>query len=200
MPLHRRRLALFAALGTVFAALSSPIAAMAHAELVSSDPQNGATVPAGFTGPIVLTYDEALAEGSHAELMAPDGSRAADAAIDQQAPERLVFALASPLAPGAWTIQWTSVAADRDVERGQVAFTVAAATPSPTAPPTVAPTASPTPPATASAEPSATPPPSAPAPSPTPGPTSTSATDALIPIVAALAVVALAGVLLLRRR
>jgi methionine-rich copper-binding protein CopC len=182
------------------AALANPLAVLAHAELVSSDPQNGATVPAGFAGPIVLTYDEPLAAGSHAELMAPDGSKAADAAIDQGAPERLVFALANPLAPGAWTIQWTSVGADRDIERGQVAFTVTAATPSPTAPPTAAPTASPTPAATASAEPSATPPPSTPAPSPTPSPAPTTNMDALFPIVAALALVAVAGLLLLRRR
>jgi MYXO-CTERM domain-containing protein len=197
----RRRVVLLAALASILVAIACPAPALSHAELVSSDPANGAAVAAGFAGPIVLTYSEGLRSGSHAELLAAGGAKAADATVDAANPTRMVLALAGPLAAGTWTIQWTSVAADRDVERGQVSFTVAAATPSPTAvptlPPTAAPTASARPP---TAVPGASPTAVSPNPSPTPAPAPTSVGEVVVPILAALALVAIAGLLLLRRR
>ena len=103
------------------------------------------------------------------------------------------------LTPGAYTIEWTSVADDGDVERGTLSFTVTEPTPAPATPTPAAPRA------TASTAPSAPPPPSAaatPVPSPSvdpePAPTSSS-TDVLFPIIAALALVGVIGALLLRR-
>jgi methionine-rich copper-binding protein CopC len=198
----RNRFRLLVAIGLVTAALAHPAGIAAHAALVSSEPSSGATVAAPFAGPIILTYSEALRTGSHAELLAPGGAKVADAAIDSANAARLVFTLASPLAPGAYTIQWTSIAQDRDVERGQLAFTVTEPTPAPTLPPTAPPTAPPATAPTATLAPAASP---APATSPTPsstpaGQTPVSTTDVIIPIVAALALVGVAGVLLLRRR
>jgi methionine-rich copper-binding protein CopC len=189
---------LLGALALYLVTLSSPAPARAHAELVSSQPANGATVAAGFAGPLVLTYDEALAQGSHAELINSGGQKILDAAIDPADRRRLVFTLTGPLEPGTFTIQWTSVAADRDVQRGQLGFTVAAPTPSPSAPPTMAPTPSPTAAPTATAIPTATVQPS-PSPTPTPSPAAASAIDVVLPIVAALAFVAIGGLYLLRR-
>jgi methionine-rich copper-binding protein CopC len=202
-----RRAALLAVVAVAAGTLALPAAVIAHAELVSSNPANAATVPGPFAGPIVLTYSEALKSGSHAELLAAGGAKVADAKIDASNTRRMTFTLAAPLDPGAWTVQWTSVAADGDIERGRVTFTVAAPTPSPTAPPTVPPTAAPTIPPTAVPSPS-TPPatlpptlPPSPSPSPTPGTgVPASAADVVIPIVAALALVGAAAWFLLRRR
>jgi methionine-rich copper-binding protein CopC len=199
MPPLSRRATLLGTVAVAVAALLAPAHASAHAELVSSQPANGATVAAGFTGPIVLTYDEALAQGSHAELLNPSGQKVLDAAIDTANRARMVFTPATPLEPGAWTIQWTSIGADRDIARSQLRFTVAAPTAPPTAPPTLAPTAVPTAAPTATAGPSPTPQPS-PSPTASPTPTPTSTFDVVLPIVAALALVGVAAYALLRRR
>jgi methionine-rich copper-binding protein CopC len=200
MPLLRRRVAVLATLGVIVLQLGRPSPTAAHAALVSSDPANRATVPAGFAGPIVLTYSEGLRAGSHAELLSAGGAKSADATIDAANPTRMVFTLASPLEAGPWSIQWTSVAADRDVERGQLSFTVAAATPSPTAPPTQPPTALPTVAPTTTPAPTASPAVPSPAASPSPTPASPSAGDVVVPIAAALALVAIAALFLVRRR
>ena len=200
MPPLRIRFRMLVAIGLVMAALMHPAGIAAHAALTASDPANGASVPGPFAGPIALTYSEALRTGSHAELLAAGGAKVADAAIDSANSARLVFTLATPLSPGSYSIQWTSIAQDRDVERGQLAFTVAAPTPAPTLPPTAPPTAAPTAAPTATAAPTPSPTPS-PSPNPTPAEqTPASTTDAIIPIVVALALVAVAAVLLLRRR
>ena len=108
------------------------------------------------------------------------------------------LALTEGLAPGTYTIRWTSFSTeDNEQARGTTTFTVAAAsTPSPsptpsvaTAAPSVAPSVAPSIPPAGSASPSA--PPTAPA---------ASTGDAVIPIVAALLVLAGLGVWLLRGR
>jgi MYXO-CTERM domain-containing protein len=198
MALASRCAVLLAVLVVTLGSLGNPAVSSAHAALVSSDPANGATVPAGFAGPIVLTYSEGLRSGSHAELLAAGGAKVADAAIDPANATRMLFTLAAPLEPGAWTIQWTSVAADRDIQRGQVSFTVAAPTASPTAQPTLAPTAAPT--LLPTVAPAPSPPLPSPSSSPTPGPTGSTTADVVIPIVVALALVGAAALILLRRR
>lgn len=166
--------------------LVAALPVIAHAEFVSSDPADGAVVDPPFDGPIVLTYDEALFPGSKADLKGPDGSTVASAKIDV---DKLVFTLDTALDPGAYTVQWTSVGVDRDIDRGTLTFTVAAP------PPTPAPTAG------ASPSPAATPAPTA---SPTPSgdggtPTGVSG-DVLLPLLAAVIAVGAIWAFLLRNR
>ena len=85
---------------------------------------------------------------SRFRLLGPDGDRSAPARPSAEGAESMTCdGLA--LGPGAYTIEWTSVAADGDIERGKLTFTVNEPTP---APPTPTPA-----PSQASAAPSASP-------------------------------------------
>ncbi|HEV8490199.1 MAG TPA: copper resistance protein CopC [Candidatus Limnocylindrales bacterium] len=173
----------------VLAVVASPVAA--HAELVSSDPADKSEVEAPFDGPIVLTFDEPLAPGSKADLKDGTGATIASATVDG---DELVFALDDPLGTGQYTIQWTSVGADRDVERGTITFSVVPPPPTPTP----APTATPGPTATAIPTPSP-----APTRSPTPSGNGTVAggpADVLFPLLGVVIAVVALGALLLRNR
>lgn len=202
----RRSLALAITAATFLLTLVAPAATLAHAELTGSTPADKSSVAGPFAGPITLTFSEALATGSSATLLA-GGTKVADATVSGAT---MTFTLASALAPGAYTIQWTGVAADKHVDRGTVAFTVTEPTPAPATPtpvpatPTPAPTAAPSAtaaPATASPAPSiaAT---AAPVASATPaaGSAASSGGDVILPIVVALVFVALVAVTLLRKR
>lgn len=131
MPLpirHRRFLGVLAAAALLVLVL--PLSVSAHSDLKSSDPAEGATVPSPFTGPVVLTFTEHLADGSKADLIGPDGSTVATATIDAGA-ATMTFTLTSALAPGDYQAKWTSIADDGDLLRGIAKFSVAAG-PSPT--------------------------------------------------------------------
>lgn len=186
---HVTRLACALLIGLVLL-LVDAIPIVAHAELVSSDPADKTEVEAPFDGPIVLTFDEALASGSKADLQGPDGSTVASAAVDG---DKLVFTLDAALDEGTYTIQWTSIGADRDVERGTLTFTVVAPPPTPTPAPTA--TAGPTANPTASSAPTASPAPSG------NGTPAGGTADVLFPLLAAvIAIGALGGFLLNRNR
>ena len=184
----------------VIAAIAAPFllpgTVAAHSELQSGTPANGATVG---TGPIdiVATFSEELAAKSHMELLDASGAIVANAAVDGN---QMRIGLEG-VQPGQYQVRWTSVADDGDVLRskpGDWTFTVAATSASPpgSAPPSSAPPSSappstpPTPASTRSPAPSAAP----------TSPASSSATDVLLPIVAAFVVIALLGTWLLRRR
>ena len=178
--------------------LASPSGALGHAALTTSSPADKASVSGPFAGPITLTFSEALQAGSSATLLNSGGSKVMDATV---AGVTMTFALAAPLAPGAYTVQWTSVAADKDVARGTLTFAVTQATPAPATPvPTTAAAAATSTPATlVTAAPS--PSPGAAASAASAGGTSgSSAGDAVLPIVVALVFVALVGASLLRKR
>jgi methionine-rich copper-binding protein CopC len=100
-------------------------AVVAHSDLKSSAPVEGATVPAPFSGPVVLTFTEPLADGSKADLVGPGGSTVATATVDGPA-ATMTFRPASALEPGTYQAEWTSIADDGDLLRGIVRFTVAA--------------------------------------------------------------------------
>lgn len=173
----------------VLAVGAGPVAA--HAELVSSDPADKSEVEAPFDGPIVLTFDEALATGSKADLKDGTGATIASATVDD---DELVSALDEPLGTGQYTIQWTSIAADRDVLRGTITFTVVPPPPTPTPAPTA--TAGPT----ATATPTPSPSPTA---SPTPSGNGTAVggpADVLFPLLGVVIAVVALGALLLRNR
>ena len=173
-----------------------PLVALAHAELESASPPDGAVLDAPPTE-IVLTFTEELdAAKSHMELIGPDGAQVAAGVADPDN-EKAMRIDPPELAPGAYEIRSTAVAAhDGALKREVLTFTVNAPSPTPTETPTAAPSASATPSPSPSASPSASP---TPAPS-AGGPTSASGADVLVPIIAALIVIGLLGAMLLRGR
>lgn len=205
--------------GAVVAALLLALAlagpALAHAELATSEPADGAALATPPTA-VKLTFTEGLDAGkSSFRLLGPAGEvGTAKPARDGAKVMRLE---GLTLVPGAYTIRWTAAARDGHVERGTQAFTVLEPAPAPatTSPEAPAPSseASAAPagtaaasPAPAAPSPAATAIPATPVPASTPGgagtdqaPAADSGTDTLIPIVAALALVAAIGVLVLRR-
>ena len=192
LPVRLRVLPLLAGVLLALAAVS-PV--LGHAELVSSDPADKAVLDTPPTV-ITLTFDEGVVGKSSFKLIGPGGDT-----IGTGGPAKdgdLTMTLDGlALAPGAYSIEWTSVADDGDVERGTLSFTVTEPTPAP-ATPTPAPSqASTAPSGSPSASASATP---VPSPSVDPAPASTSSgTDVLFPIILALALVAVIGAILLRR-
>jgi methionine-rich copper-binding protein CopC len=188
--------------------LAGPVAA--HAEFVSSDPSDGAVLDTPPTS-VTLTFSEGLdASKSKFQLLAPDGSLVGTGTAAADGDETMSLG-GLDLAPGAYLIKWTSVSLDTDILRGELQFTVAAASSTPATPAPAASAASP--PATtaggaaASAEPTMEPiaVPASAAPSMTPGTDAqtTSASnglgDVLLPIVVVLIVVGAVGIYLLRR-
>ena len=166
-------------------------AASAHSELVSSDPAAGETIGSVRDTPISVIFSETLKAGSKADIIGPTG-KLGTATIDRYDDTMLVFTPTAPLAPGAWSIDWTSIATDGDVLRGKIAFTVAAvATPSPSPTATAAPSAT----ATAIATPSPSP-----APSPPPSQVNSTGSDVLLPVIAAILAIVVLGLVLLRSR
>jgi methionine-rich copper-binding protein CopC len=193
-----------------------PAAVAAHADLETSTPADGATVPSPFDEPIVMTFSAALADGSKADLLGPGGATVASAIVDGPG-ATMTITLDAALAPGDYEVKWVSVGEDGDLERDTFSFAVAAppptASPSPSptiAPPAASPTetaesAAPSSPPPSSAAPSAMPSaaPSSPLPSsaaPVEGDASSGAGDVLLPIIATLVVVGAGAVYLLSRR
>jgi methionine-rich copper-binding protein CopC len=179
-----------------------PATVAAHSELVSSTPAEGTTVPATFSGPIVLTFSEALASGSKADLIGPDGSTVAAATIDGPG-KTMTFTLTAPLPAGAYQIKWTSIADDGDVLRLPIVhFTVAAgASTAPSTSPAASASSAPSSAPSASVSPSTS---AATGASASPGPggdtSGSSGSDVLIPIIVALIILGAGAAYLLNRR
>lgn len=131
------------------AAFSLAVTASAHAELISSDPAAGGTLE---TTPYTLTatFDEELdAQASTIVVRDSSGAEVASGGVSEDYATVMTVELPE-LAPGEYTVRWTSVTPDdQGVERGTFTFTVAEGA-TPTAEPTGAPSAGPTPAVTAS--------------------------------------------------
>ena len=187
-----------ASLIATFVILAVPGSALAHAELQRSIPDNGETL----TDPVTVvtgTYSQDLAANSKLLVKDASGATVATGTVDPGNVRRMVARPDAPLENGTYEVQSTSVSADDgDIERVQWTFTVAvAALPSPTEVPSVsAGTSSP------EARPSVVPSASAtqaPSPSPAPGDSTSDSSNVILPIIAALAIVAIGGVYLLNR-
>jgi methionine-rich copper-binding protein CopC len=193
-----RPLALFAAL-TLIVLLPAPAAA--HAELVRAIPADGETV----TEPVTVLsgrYSEDLTGNSRLEVLDASGTVVATGGIDPEDPRRMIVRPDPPLIDGTYTVRSTAVSAsDGHPERATWTFTVAVpATPSPTPLPTATPSAAPSPTPVVTPSPTLTPAPSpTPTASPDPGSQTSGTGDVLLPILAALAIVAVGAGFLLRR-
>jgi methionine-rich copper-binding protein CopC len=118
----------------------APGSVLGHAELDTVTPTDKSTVPA--PSQIVMTFTENLdASGSNIRLVDSSGAVVAQGGtVDSANAKQMTLAL-SNLAPGGYTIRWTSKSAvDGDIARGTTTFTATAATP---APPSASPSAEP---------------------------------------------------------
>lgn len=190
-----RTVAAAAALVVLLVAGAAPV--FAHAELVSSDPADGAQL-ATSPATITLTFSEGVVGKSAFNLILNGQTIGTGKAANDGDTTMTLGGLS--LEPGAYTIQWTSVADDGDLLRGTIKFTVLqGSAPSAPASPTVAPSAG------ASDAASSTPAPTVAAVSPSPqasadtAPASSSGNDVLLPIVIGLLIVAGVGAILLQR-
>jgi len=188
-----------ASLIATFVILAVPGSALAHAELQRAIPADGETVT-DTVAVVTGTYSQDLAANSKLLVKDASGATVATGTVDPGNVRRMVARPDAPLENGTYEVQSTSVSADDgDIERVQWTFTVAvAASPSPTEVPSVSAGTSSSPEATPSVVPSASPT-EAPSPSPAPGDSTSDSSNVILPIIAALAIVAIGGVYLLNR-
>jgi methionine-rich copper-binding protein CopC len=191
-----RLLALPAAIAALLL-VAAPV--FAHAELVSSDPADGAKLATPPTA-ITLMFSEGVNASRSSFDLISNGTTIGTGKADAPGDTTMVLRDLT-LDPGDYTIRWTSVATDGDLLRGTLTFTVLAAgpgSPSPTA--TVGPICTDecgTP--TTGATPTVAPVTAAPRASADTTPVSSSATDVLLPIVIGLLAVAGVGAFLVSR-
>lgn len=97
--------------------------AFAHANLVSSDPAKDATI--GSPKQITLHFSEALEmKVSGLKLTDIDGKPVAIKAVAAPDPKSLAAVPVQSLAPGLYTITWTSMGDDAHKMSGTVSFSV----------------------------------------------------------------------------
>jgi methionine-rich copper-binding protein CopC len=184
-------------------AIALPGVALGHAELKTPTPAADSVQTKPVTQVSGVFTEDMSKDGSSLELFDAAGKSLDKGGLDPKDDTRMVIDLDAALTAGAYTVKWTSVATDGHVERGEWAFTVAAApTPSPTpaATPTATATASLAATSSAAPTPTATPAVTAgPAP-PADGTATASSTDVLLPIIVALIVLGAGAAYLLTRR
>jgi len=159
VPFVRRALVTLGLAG-VLTAIALP--ASAHAELVGSDPAEGATVTELVA--VRLEFSEELLDIGNS-ITVTDGAGAVQELEVTLAEPTVLEAPVGELAPGDITFAWRNASVDGHTEEGELHVTLTPPSPSPSPTPTVTVTAT----ATASPSPSATP---SPSPSAEPAPAS----------------------------
>jgi copper resistance protein C len=131
---HRFAALLVAAL----ASLAIAGVVLAHAELESSDPADGATITTPYT--LTATFSEEI-DIERSTLIVENSAGAQVAAGTVNADDHTVMTAELPALPdGVYTVRWTSVTPDDNgIERGTFTFNVASAPGSPTPAPSPAP-------------------------------------------------------------
>ena len=178
-----------------------PSAVLGHAELDTASPADKSTVT-GSPPEIVFTFTEAVdPRKSSLKLVDAGGAIVADGSTVDASDATKMHLVVPTQPPGKYTVRWTTASAvDGDIAHGTTTFTIVAATPSPSLAASPSATASESAAPSVSASPSAAP---AASPSPSPsggGGTPTSASDAVIPVIAALILLGALGLWLLRSR
>jgi copper resistance protein C len=96
--------------------------ALAHDELLTTRPADGATLTAA-PRTATLTFAGALAGPGTVTTHGPDGTHAAKAHLDPKDARRMIGPVAAA-GPGRYTVDWTATAGDGDLIGGKVAFRV----------------------------------------------------------------------------
>ncbi|MFI6733108.1 copper resistance protein CopC [Nonomuraea sp. NPDC050451] len=121
-----RRLLTVLLLAFAAAGIASP-AAQAHNVLISSDPKDGATLPAA-PARVTLVFDQAVRQGyAQVGVTGPDGSSWADGSAEVAA-ERVSVRVKPLPSGGAYTVGYRILSADGHPVTGKITFTLAAAT------------------------------------------------------------------------
>ncbi len=120
-------------------------AALAHADVESSEPAANATVDRA-PSEVVIIFSAEIETGTTIEVLGPDDDSVAagEAVIDLNDPnrQRVTVALLADLPDGVYTVNWTSASTDGHTETGSFVFTVAGgAKASPEASPVASPAA-----------------------------------------------------------
>jgi len=150
MPSRPVLLRAFAATALTAAAALLALPAYAHAELVSSTPEEGATV-SELTA-IDLEFSEDLLEIGNSVVVTDGAGVEHDAELTFPQPNQ-IHAEVTGVAPGAVTIAWRNASVDGHTEEGELHVTLTAPSPSPSATPSPTPTVT----ATVTASPEASP-------------------------------------------
>lgn len=117
---------LAAAMALLLTLVATPGGAMAHAELESSTPAAGATVPAGLTEVTMNFTEELNVDQATAALMGPGGAMmsGATASVDR-ANRKMMVLRTSVLGAGQYTVKITAASIDGHIEEISLQFTVA---------------------------------------------------------------------------
>jgi hypothetical protein len=177
-PRHRRLTAMLLGLAAAWL-FAGP--ALGHASLVSSDPADGSTVP--FPTAITLTFDDDL-DAAKSQFAVTDATGAVVATGHVSTTDaKTMQATGLSLAWGACTVRWTAVASDGDLTRGTVSFSVIQVGALSIAPSASVGPVSPSPAASSAS-----------------GDVAAASGDVVLPIVAALVLLAIVGVVVILRR
>lgn len=119
-----------AAIAATLAFAALPAIVLAHAELVSSDPADGATITLPYT--VTAEFDEEIdPEASSLIVENAAGAQVATGTVDPDDPMRMSADLLA-LPDGEYTVRWTVVTPnDQAVERGTFRFSVSGVRASP---------------------------------------------------------------------
>ncbi|WP_431910999.1 copper resistance CopC family protein [Nonomuraea jabiensis] len=103
----------------------APPAAQAHNVLISSDPKDGATLPAA-PARVTLVFDQAVRQGyAQVGVTGPDGSSWADGSAEVAA-ERVSVRVRPLPSAGSYTVGYRILSADGHPVTGKITFTLAA--------------------------------------------------------------------------
>ena len=99
-----------------------PTLALAHTELVSSDPADGSTVSVA-PDEVVLTFAAEVDEGASFTVYDPDGREVGSGGLDLQVADRNVLrGNLEVAASGEYTVAWSVIGEDGHEVEGEVTF------------------------------------------------------------------------------
>ena len=119
-----------AALVAVCAALAAPSTALAHANLLGTQPTDGARL-ARAPHTIVVLFDDTVRVGSGNAVVENASGRSVLAGPPRTDGRTLTLPLEAGLADADYSVRWSIVSDDGHLERGVLAFAVGAASPPP---------------------------------------------------------------------
>jgi len=110
---------------TLLAAAAAPAAVLAHAELMSSSPADGAQLDSPPNDVSLVFDDELLAEGTGFTVTDADGNTIGEGELDLSVADRNeIRGDVTITEEGTYHVAWKAVSADGHAESGELTFTV----------------------------------------------------------------------------